>query len=579
MNNRPCHTNQVLGGGGGSVFRLNNPVTTSFSTETRAASLAALADAPVDVLIVGGGITGAGIARDAALRGMRVALLDKDDFGSGTSSRSSRLVHGGLRYLETGDLKLVFEASRERRTLLEIAPHLVWPRSFIFPVHRGSRVPRWKLAAGLWLYDGLSLFRNVRRHQSLSKKALLRAEPALRAHDLTGGARYWDAQCDDVRLTLANVRDAHRHGALVANYTRVDHFERVDGTVRGVRATDLVTGQKIAARARVVVNATGPWSDRVRDDGTQLLRPTKGVHVLVPRARVGNHEALTLTSPLDGRVMFVLPWSHTLTYIGTTDTDTDESPDDLRARGEDVIYLLRSANAFFPDARLQPTDVISTWAGLRPLLKPPAEADPGDVSREHRIVDQDGLLSIVGGKLTTFREMAEQVVDRVDSRLREIDGRPPFAPCRTAEEPLPGGEVRDLDVLIEALEQNEGVERPLAEHLVRSYGGEAAAVARLAAQDSRLARPITAGHPAIRAEVIHTIRREMALTLRDLLMRRTHVFLEAKGHGVADISEIVDLAAEELGWDPARKASELAAYLEEVDRHEAFRRELGDATA
>lgn len=542
-------------------------------------SLAALADDPVDVLIVGGGITGAGIARDASMRGMRVALLDKDDFGSGTSSRSSRLVHGGLRYLETGDLKLVFEASRERRTLLTIAPHLVWPRSFIFPVHRGTRVPRWKLAAGLWLYDGLSLFRNVRRHQALSKKALLRAEPALRAHDLVGGARYWDAQCDDTRLALANVRDAHRHGALVANYARVEHFERVDGTVRGVRAVDRLTGQKFSARARVVVNATGPWSDRVREDGKQLLRPTKGVHVLVPRSRVGNHEALTLTSPLDGRVMFVLPWSHTLSYIGTTDTDTDESPDELRATGKDVVYLLRSANAFFPDARLQPADVISTWAGLRPLLKPPADTDPGDVSREHRIVEQDGLVSIVGGKLTTFREMAEQVVDHVATRLRALDGRPPFPACRTAEEPLPGGEVRDLDVLIDGLAENEGVDRPLAEHLVRSYGGEAAAVARLAVQEPRLAQPITAGHPAIRAEVVHTIRREMALTLSDVLMRRTHVFLEAKGHAVADVSDIVDLAAEELGWDPARKASELAAYLAEVDRHEAFRGELGEAEA
>ncbi|HKI95823.1 MAG TPA: glycerol-3-phosphate dehydrogenase/oxidase [Gemmatimonadales bacterium] len=545
----------------------------SFSLTARRANLAAMTAESVDLLVIGGGITGAGIARDAAMRGMRTALVDKDDFGSGTSSRSSRLVHGGLRYLETGDLKLVFEASRERRVLLNIAPHLVWPRSFIFPVHSGSRVPRWKLSAGLWLYDALALFRNVKRHESLSKKALLRAEPAIRSNDLSGGARYWDAQCDDVRLVLGNVRDAYRHGAYPANYVRVDAFERVDGRVTGARMTDRLTGETLTVHAHVVVNATGPWSDALRQDGTRLLHPTKGVHVLVPRARLGNHEAVTLTSPIDGRVMFILPWSHDLSYIGTTDTECDESPDDLRATADDVIYLLRSANAFYPSARLQPDDVISAWAGLRPLLRPRDPTEPGKVSREHQIVEHDGLLSIVGGKLTTYRVMAEQMVNRVAEHLRALDGRDPFPPCRTAEEPLPGGEARDLAVLIDALTE-EGTDRALAEHLVRSYGGEAPAVARLAESDPALGARITPQHPALRAELIHAIRREMALTLTDLLLRRTHVFLETPGHGLKQAPEIVDLIADELGWDAARKASELAAYLQEVERHESFRTEL-----
>ncbi len=534
--------------------------------------MAAMAETSMDVLIIGGGITGAGIARDAAMRGLRVALVERDDFAAGTSSRSSRLVHGGLRYLEHGNLRLVFEASRERRILLRTAPHLVWPCSFLFPVFAGGRLSRVKLAAGLALYDLLAAFRNVGRHRWLSKRTLLRAEPGLRERGLKGGARYYDAQCDDARLTLATMRDAHRHGALVANYTDVTQLEYADGRVRGARVTDRLTGASLTVHAHVVVNATGPWSDRIRNDGRRMLRPTKGVHVVVPRKRVGNNEAVTLISPLDGRVMFILPWGD-LTYIGTTDTDCEEIPEQVRASGDDVIYLLRSANAVFPDARLQPGDVISTWAGLRPLVRPPADTDPSAVPREHTIVEHGGLLSIVGGKLTTYRAMAAEVVDRVSAALHDLDGRrvPPRA--ATAETPLPGGEVRDLEILV-ADAVREGVTEALARHLVRAYGSETPAVVRLAQSDRRLAEPIVPGHVAIRAELIHAIRREMAMTLRDLLIRRTHVFHEISGHGMQQAPELVDLAAEELGWDAARKASELAAYLEEIELNNRFRDEL-----
>ncbi|HEX9730325.1 MAG TPA: glycerol-3-phosphate dehydrogenase/oxidase [Gemmatimonadales bacterium] len=544
---------------------------TSFSFAARAAQLGAMADSAVDLLVIGGGVTGAGIARDAAMRGFRTALVERGDFASGTSSRSSRLIHGGLRYLEMGDLRLVFEASRERRTLLHIAPHLVWPRSFLFPIYEGGRVPRWKLAAGLWLYDVLAAFRNVGRHRWLSKRTILRSEPGLRERGLKGGARYWDAQCDDARLTLANVRDAHRHGALAANYAEVTQLEHADGSVRGARVTDQVTGEPYTIRAHVVVNATGPWSDALRDDGNTLLQPTKGVHAAVPRSRIGNVEALTLTSPIDGRVMFILPWND-LAYIGTTDTDHAGSPSDVYATHDDVVYLLRSANAFFPDARLQPDDVVSTWAGLRPLVKPPDPTDPSAVPREHTIVEQPGMISIVGGKLTTYRAMAAEVVDRVAGVLRRLDGRkiPPRAP--TASEPLPGGEVRDQDVLVsDAL--REGASPEVAQHLVRAYGTEAPAVIRLAKGDRRLAEPIVPGHPALRAELFHSIRREMAVTLSDLLIRRTHVFYETANHAVAQAPELVDLVGAELRWDPARKASELAAYLEEAAQGTRFRAE------
>ncbi len=539
-----------------------------------------MAAEPVDLLVLGGGITGAGIARDAAMRGLRTALVDKGDFGSGTSGRSSRLVHGGLRYLELGDWRLVMEASRERRTLLSIAPHLVWPRSFLFPIHAGGRVPLWKLAAGLWLYDLLALFRNVRPHRLLSKRALLRAEPGLRGHDLRGGARYFDAMCDDTRLTLANIRSAHEHGALVANYACAERLAIADGVVRGAHVVDGLDHHPITVRALVVVNATGPWSDDVRgSDGLPpLLRRTKGAHVAVPRGRVGNHEAITLLSPIDGRVMFVIPWG-SLSYIGTTDTDSTDSPDTVKATAEDVIYLLRSANAFFPEARLQPDDVVSTWAGLRPLVRSQEVDAPGAVSREHRIVENAaGLISIVGGKLTTYRLMAAQVVDYVARRLHQLDGRPlpPRAP--TDREPLPGGAARDIAVVVRDIER-EGFSREVAEHLVDLFGSEAPAVVRLAQSDPALKRPIVPGHPAMRAELVHAIRREMALTLSDLLVRRTHVSYEAPGHGVAQAAEIVELAAAHLGWDAPRQAMELTAYLQEVERSIGFQAELTVASA
>ena len=298
----------------------------------RSATLQAMADTPFDLLIIGGGITGAGIARDAALRGFRTALIDKGDFGGGTSSHSSRLIHGGIRYLEQGALKLVFEASHERRVLLEIAPHLVRPLAFLFPIYRGSRVPAWKLRAGMWLYDLLAAFRNVHRHRWFGAKKVRSIEPGLRDRGLVGAALYYDAQVDDARLVLATLRSAMAAGALAVNYVEATALLKPDGRVRGAAVRDVLTGETATIRAHVVVNATGPWSDDVRrlDDPTAspLLRPTKGVHVTVQRRRIGNEHAITLLSQLDGRVMFVLPWND-LAYVGTTDTDADATPDAL----------------------------------------------------------------------------------------------------------------------------------------------------------------------------------------------------------------------------------------------------------
>jgi len=539
------------------------------SAETRRADLEAMAAAPVDLLVIGGGITGAGIARDAAMRGLRTALVEGADFGSGTSSRSSRLIHGGLRYLEHGWLRLVFEASRERRTLLAIAPHLVRPMPFLFPVHAGARVGRWRLAAGLWLYDLLSVFRNVHPHRMLSRRAVLRLEPRLRDRGLRGGGVYYDAWCDDARLVLANARDAHRGGALIASYATVTAFEKAGGALRGALVADALEGRQVTVHAHVVVNATGPWVDAVRrlDDpaAPPLLRPTKGVHLAVPRRRIGNEGAITLTSPLDGRVMFVLPWGAT-SVIGTTDTDFAEDPAAVAPLAEDITYLLRSANALFPDARLTSADVIAAWAGLRPLLRDGGTGVTAAVPREHRILESpSGLLTIAGGKLTTYRAMAAELVDAVAARLHRMDGRrvPPRAP--TGTRPLPGGEVTDLELLVRDLKE-EGMPEPVARHLVDRYGSEAIAVANLAARDRKLAEPLGPGVTTLRAEVVHQARREMALTVADVMARRTDLFRRDPGQG-AEVSPVVaGLLARELAWDAAREAESLADYLADVQR-------------
>jgi glycerol-3-phosphate dehydrogenase len=527
-------------------------------------SVERLGAALADLLVIGGGITGAGIARDAAMRGLRTVLVDQGDLGQGTSSRSSRLIHGGLRYLEEGDLHLVFEALRERRVLLDIAPHLVRPLPFIFPIHRGDRLPLWKLWAGVWLYDLLALFRNVRGHRILGKRSLLRAEPMLRERGLVGGALYYDAQCDDARLVLATARSAIQHGALVATYAAVEQLSLADGRVRGAVIRDRLTGQTAAVSATVVVNATGPWCDRLRrmeaPAAGPLLRTTKGAHVMVPRDRVGNEAAVAVTSPIDGRVMFVLPWGE-FTYIGTTDTDFDGSPDQVEATPEDIVYLLRSANSYFPNAHLTSQDVISSWAALRPLISP-TEVGVGasQISREHVILTgPGGMLTIAGGKLTTYRLMAAELVDLACRELHRIDGRrrPPRAP--TGREPLPGGEGRDFTPLAQP-GLDLGLSRESVDHLIELYGSECAAIYNLVRDRRELIRPLSPPHPAIEAQVIHAARRELALRVEDVLVRRIHLYYETPDHGTSAAQRVAELMGEELDWGGDQVRKETEAY-------------------
>ena len=375
----------------------------------------ALESGVFDVLIIGGGITGAGVARDAAMRGMRVALVEKADWASGTSSKSSRLVHGGIRYLERGEVGLVRESVREREILLRIAADLVKPLEFTWPVYRGARLPRWKLRVGLALYDLLAGKKRGRRHHSLDAAGVLSLEPQIKGHDLRGGASYFDAATDDAALTRANVESAVRHGAVAMNHAKAESPTITSRRLDGMIVRDMIDGGSLRVAAKAVVSATGPWQ----------AKGTKGSHIMVSRSRIGNNGAVTMISPDDGRVMFTLPHGSE-TILGTTDLRTDESPDDVKASDAEVDYILRAANFYFPDARLTADDVISKWAGIRPLATAPAGMSPSSISREHRISrDPAGMLVVTGGKLTTYRSMAEEIVDEIEKSIgrAHVDAR------------------------------------------------------------------------------------------------------------------------------------------------------------
>lgn len=461
---------------------------------------------PLDVLVIGGGIVGAGIARDAAMRGMRVGLVEQHDFASGTSSRSSRLLHGGIRYLAQGRIGLVREANKEKTVIREIAPHLAEPLPFIFPTRKGTPWSRWKLSIGVKLYDLLCGWRRLGRSSSLSVSKTLALLPALSTDRLTGSVRYFDALTNDARLVLDTLRSAASHGAIVRNYVRFDNAQQ-QGNAWRCTLEDGRTGSTVDVKARAVVNAAGPWSDKLPNSTTKL-RLTKGVHLVVDRERFPVPDAVVIAE--GSRILFAIPWGERV-ILGTTDTDYDGPLDHPPCNADDVEYVLRAVNDAFPPARLDRSDVLSTWAGLRPLVADP-HGNPSDISRRHQItMSHSGWWDVTGGKLTTYRLMAEETVTQIAKHFGT-----PGAECRTAHVPL--------------LENR----RP----------GDPSGI---------LPPPVT------QENVQHFCRAEWARHLDDVMIRRTSWHYYHRGR--REIAQrVAEWMAVELGWDEPLHNSELSRY-------------------
>jgi glycerol-3-phosphate dehydrogenase len=535
------------------------------AADLRRGKLRRLGQESFDLLVVGGGINGAGIAREAALRGLRIALVEKTDFASGTSSRSSKLIHGGFRYLETGDFGLVLEASRERDLLRRrLAPHLVTPLRFFFPIYRGGSLPLWKLRVGLTLYDLLAAFRNIERHRTVHGAEAAAVEPRLRAEGLVGGALYYDCFTDDARLVLENVLGAEQAGAICLNYAGLEALEKdAAGMLTGATVRDHGDeGGTLRVRARTVVNAGGPWLDRIRalDDpaARPVLRPTKGVHLIVPRDRVDNRHAIVLSAVRDRRILFVIPWEdHTI--VGTTDTDYEGSPDAVTADDRDVDYLLETLNVHFQQARLKPRDVISTFAGLRPLVAGARPEAPSEVSREDVLFESaSGLLSLGGGKLTTYRRVAIKVVDRIARRLRARFGDR-VRPCSGTESiPLPGG----AGFVAESAPRDA---RDLARFLRRRYGSRASEVLSMLSAVPELAEPLMPEIGDVRAQAVFAAQSEMAQRVEDVLRRRTTIALKTADGGAGAAAMAAALMAQPLGWNRQGEEVRAREYVEEVE--------------
>jgi len=544
-----------------------------FSVHTRAAYLDRLPKETFDLVVVGGGITGAAIARDAVLRGLSVALLEKGDFAVGTSGRSSKMVHGGLRYLKGRHVRLVRESLHERGVLLRLAPHLVQPVPFLMPVYEGAPDGRLKLRLGLTAYDMLAGSLRLSRHKALSQKQILGDEPLLRREGLTGGFRFYDCLVNDARLTLATVRTAAKKGAVAVNYVEAVALEREGERVAGLRFRDRITGREGAVRARVVVNATGPWSDQLRAMGglSPILRPTKGVHLVFHRSRLG----LTTTTVIvhGDRTVFAIPCGD-CTYVGTTDTDYTGDPGDVVADADDVKYLVDAVNDQFDGVQVSPADVISSWAGVRPLVADEGSPTPSDVSRDFIVeVGPEGMYSITGGKLTTCRSMAEALVNRVVKQEGRRFGWQ-AKPCSTRKQPLIGGDIDNFERYAEempaALAEKPGIPPTIARRLLRAYGTEHSEVLAYAERDADLLHPLADGCPVLRAEALFAAEEEMALTLEDFMLRRTELMLFDRGHGLDAAEETARLMGSVLGWDGGERKRQVEQYKAAVARMTAF---------
>ena len=516
--------------------------------------------AGVDLLVIGGGVTGSGVALDAALRGLRVGLVEQRDFAAGTSSRSSKLVHGGLRYLEQFNFALVREALRERSLLLDrLAPHLVSPLPFLYPLaHRVWERPY--VGAGLTLYDTLGgMSPSVPRHSHLSKAASLRAFPDLRGDTITGSIRYHDAQVDDARHTLELARTAAAHGAALVSAAQVVEFGQVDDRIVGARVLDSTTGDTHLVPARVVVNATGVWAGRIEElagvEQPITMRPSKGVHLVVPRDRIAGTVALITRTPTS--VLFILPWGKSW-VIGTTDTAWHHGFSHPVTTHADVRYLLEQANLTL-SSRLTEDDVIGVYAGLRPLVDHEGLSESA-ISREHLVRrPKPGLVTIAGGKYTTYRVMA---ADAVDACAQDLGDLPP---SQTSDVPLLGA-AEPADVLSESRRHPgaAAIDDEDLDRLSHRYGKLLGELLDAIVLDPTLSRQVPGGAGTLAVEIAHAASHEGALRLDDVLTRRTRLYLEAGDRGLVAARHASRIMGEVLGWDDATRSAEVSRYQRRV---------------
>jgi glycerol-3-phosphate dehydrogenase len=553
--------------------------TAALTPQDRARALSAMQEDELDLLIVGGGVVGAGAALDAATRGLSVGILEARDWAAGTSSRSSKLIHGGLRYLEMLNFRLVREALKERGLLLQrLAPHLVRPVPFLYPLtHRGWE--RLYVAAGLMLYDTLaavsSTASGVPRHRHLTRRQALRLVPSLRKDALVGAVQYYDAQVDDARHTMFVVRTAVAYGALAANRSCVTGFIRQGERVTGVKVRDLETGQDLEIRAKQVLNATGIWTDEtqslVGERGQFRVRASKGIHLVVPRDRILSQSGLILRTPTS--VLFVIPWGRHW-IIGTTDTDWSLDKAHPAASSSDIDYVLDHVNTALVTP-LTREDVEGVYAGLRPLLAGESETTSA-LSREHVVGHPTpGLVVVAGGKYTTYRVMAADAVDEV---ARGLDGRVP-ASC-TQRIPLLGAE--GYDAAWNARNRTAtryGIHVAWVEHLLQRYGTLATEVLDLCAADPVLAEALSGAEDYLAAEVVYAASHEGARHLDDVLTRRTRISIETWDRGVSAAGPAASLMASALGWSDAQRAREVEHYLARVEAERLSQQQPDDDTA
>ena len=524
-----------------------------------------------DVVIVGAGVNGCGMARDASMRGLRVLLLDKGDISAGTTAASTRLIHGGLRYLEHGEVGLVRESLRERETLLrKVAPHLVRQLPMLVPIYAGQRRGRLTIRAGMIAYDLLSSSKSLPRHRMLDAAEALAHAPGLEPEGLRGAALFYDAQVEYAeRLAVENALDARAHGATVLTYARVERPLVEGGAARGVVFTDLLGEATHEARAAVTLNAAGPWLDEVLEGSSaedeKLLGGTKGSHVVVRAFEGAPRAAVYAEAVEDGRPFFVVPWDDKF-LIGTTDERYAGNLDRVEADEHEIEYLLRETNRVLPSARLTRGDVLYTYSGVRPLPRVNAGEERA-ITRRHFISQSRvrGLFSIVGGKLTTYRALAEEAVELI---FHTLGKNPP--PCQTADAPLPGAAVEDFDAYRRDFNAQSTLLPQSTARLLKVYGVRAAEVLRLAQDEAELSQVISEETGSIGAEVVYAFREEMAETLTDCLMRRTMIGLNGQV-GLDALERAARVAQKFLGWNDGRTSGEVEAYRSYIERFQQYR--------